>query len=145
MYNIEILERLTKEDAEDFAILLPQLSKNAEFDYGRMCITVLSKTSTVFVARDKQYSRIMGSLTLVCYSLPTGLKAWIEDVVVDVSCRGHGIGKALCKKAIAHAQALGYPKVDLTSKPTRKAANMMYQSIGFQQRETNVYRLKLES
>jgi ribosomal protein S18 acetylase RimI-like enzyme len=79
-------------------------------------------------------------MTLVVFPIPTGVRAWIEDVVVDESARGQGVGEALNLRAIEIAQGLGATTVDLTSRPSREAANRLYQRIGFVQRETNVYR-----
>ena len=80
------------------------------------------------------------TLTLVIFRIPTGMRAWIEDVVVDEAARGHGVGEALNRFALDLAKRRGCKTVDLTSRPSREAANRMYQRIGFQARETNVYR-----
>ena len=85
-------------------------------------------------------ARVVGSLTLVVFRLPTGVRAWIEDVVVDDSARGHGVGAALNRAAIAHAFERGSRTIDLTSRPAREAANRLYQRLGFVARDTNVYR-----
>lgn len=89
--------------------------------------------------------RIVGMLTLVTFRLPTGVRAWIEDVVVDGGSRGRGVGEALTQAAIEHASARGAQTVDLTSRPSREAANRLYRRIGFEPRETNVYRFRLPS
>lgn len=86
--------------------------------------------------------QIMGSLTLAFYRIPTGLKAWIEDVVVDVEARGHGVGAALNRAALAEAEARGAKDVSLTSRPQREAANRLYVRLGFEPRATNVYRFR---
>ena len=86
---------------------------------------------------------IVGSLTLVLYRIATGLKAWIEDVVVDEAARGHGVGEALNHAALDAARAHGAKAVSLTSRPSRAAANRLYQRIGFSPRDTNVYRYDL--
>jgi ribosomal protein S18 acetylase RimI-like enzyme len=83
---------------------------------------------------------IVGSLTLVIFHIPTGIRAWIEDVVVDADARGKGVGEALNKFALAEAKRQGATTVDLTSRPSREAANRLYQRLGFKARETNVYR-----
>jgi ribosomal protein S18 acetylase RimI-like enzyme len=87
--------------------------------------------------------RIAGALTLATFPIPTGVRAWIEDVVVDSAARGHGVGEALNQAAIAEARARGAVTVDLTSRPSREAANRLYQRIGFVRRDTNVYRFDL--
>jgi ribosomal protein S18 acetylase RimI-like enzyme len=83
---------------------------------------------------------IVGMLTLVTFRLPTGVRAWIEDVVVDTGARGRGVGEALTQAAIELAADRGAQTVDLTSRPSREAANRLYRRMGFEQRETNVYR-----
>ena len=92
----------------------------------------------MFVARVD--GRIAGSLTLVVFRLPTGVRAWIEDVVVDGEVRGAGVGAALNRAAMAEAQRRGARTVDLTSRPSREVANRLYQRLGFVARVTNVYR-----
>jgi ribosomal protein S18 acetylase RimI-like enzyme len=82
-------------------------------------------------------------LTLVIFRTPTGARAWIEDVVVDESARGQGAGEALVAEAIRLASDAGARTVDLTSRPSRESANRLYEKIGFQARETNVYRYDL--
>ncbi len=82
----------------------------------------------------------MGSLTLAVFRVPTGLRAWIEDVVVDESARGAGAGEALVRSAVGRAEAVGARTVDLTSRPSREAANRLYLRVGFETRTTNVYR-----
>ena len=79
-------------------------------------------------------------LSLVVFGIPTGTKAWVEDVVVDDGARGKGVGKSLMRHAMEQAKKLGAKTVDLTSRPSREAANKLYQSLGFETRETNVYR-----
>ncbi len=86
---------------------------------------------------------VVGMLTLVVFRLPSGLRAWIEDVVVDGDHRNKGIGEALVLAALHTARELGAKTVDLTSRPSREAANRLYQRLGFQRRETNVYRFDL--
>ena len=93
----------------------------------------------LFVAHD-QKGKIVGSLTLALFRVPTGMRAWIEDVVVDETRRGAGIGEALVAAAIDRATAEGAKSVDLTSRPSREDANRLYQRMGFEARATNVYR-----
>lgn len=87
--------------------------------------------------------RVVGSLTLAFYRIPTGLKAWIEDVVVSGEARGQGVGVALNRAAIAEAERRGAKNVSLTSRPSREAANRLYQRLGFEPYPTNVYRYRL--
>jgi ribosomal protein S18 acetylase RimI-like enzyme len=84
----------------------------------------------------------MGALTLVMFPIPTGTRAWIEDVVVDESARGRGVGAALTREAVRLARAEGARTVDLTSRPSRGAANRLYERLGFEQRESTVFRYK---
>jgi ribosomal protein S18 acetylase RimI-like enzyme len=93
---------------------------------------------TVFIARSD--GAVVGSLTLVVFRIPTGLRAWIEDVVVDEAARGLGIGEALNRAAIRKTNDMGCRTLDLTSRPSRVAANKLYQKLGFKARETNIYR-----
>jgi ribosomal protein S18 acetylase RimI-like enzyme len=79
-------------------------------------------------------------LTLVTFPLPTGLRARIEDVVVDQAARGQGVGTALTMAAIDQAQVQGARSIDLTSRASRVGANRLYQQLGFQLRDSNVYR-----
>ena len=82
-------------------------------------------------------------LSLIILKIPTGNKAWIEDVVVDVKSRGEGLGKSLMDHALERARILGAKSIDLTSRPSRESANKLYQSLGYKIRETNVYRYKV--
>lgn len=120
--------------------LLPQLSSSAPaVGAGDLGQVVGSPATTLFVARDAGGS-VVGSLTLAVFRLPTGVRAWIEDVVVDAACRGAGTGAALVRAALAAAAEAGARTVDLTSRPDREAANRLYLRLGFEQRRTNVYR-----
>lgn len=98
-----------------------------------------SPAVTVFAARVAD-GTIMGTLTLAVFRIPTGLRAWIEDVVVDEKARGQGIGEALTRAAVDHAASLGARTVDLTSRPSRESANRLYARLGFELRQTNCYR-----
>jgi ribosomal protein S18 acetylase RimI-like enzyme len=100
---------------------------------------VASPATRLLVARDDG-DAIVGTLTLVLFRIPTGLRAWIEDVVVDEDRRGRGVGEALTREAVRIAADAGARTVDLTSRPDREAANRLYERLGFRRRETNVYR-----
>ena len=102
---------------------------------------VEGRDTMVFVARLD--GAIVGSLTLALYRIPTGVKAWIEDVVVDDAARGHGLGRRLSEAAIDEARARGAKNVSLTSRASREAANRLYQRIGFEVYDTNLYRFSL--
>jgi len=133
---------VTDELVSAFEELIPQLSSSSPPPgLDELAAIVGSADSVLFVARVD--GRIVGTLTLALYRIPTGRKAWIEDVVVDDSARGHGVGEALSRAAVDEARRRGAKDVSLTSRPSRKAANRLYQRIGFELRDTNFYRIKL--
>jgi ribosomal protein S18 acetylase RimI-like enzyme len=122
--------------------LIPQLSSsNAPPSLSELNDIIASESSVLFVARVE--NQIVGSLTLATFRIPTGIRAWIEDVVVDESARGHGVGEALNRAALNEAKRRGAITVELTSRPSREAANRLYLWMGFVVRETNVYRYTL--
>ena len=122
--------------------LLPQLSKSASpLSLESLDILAKSESTNLFVA--KEGKKVWGMLSLVLFPIPTGTKAWVEDVVVDSSARGKGIGKALMNHALKKGREKRGKSIDLTSRPSRETANKLYQSLGYQKRETNVYRLSL--
>jgi len=141
---IEIAAKADQELVDAFAHLIPQLSKSSPPPtMAELAEMIAGDASDVLIARFD--GRIVGTLTLVTFRIPTGVRAWIEDVVVDDSARGHGVGDLLNRFALDLARVKGAKTVDLTSRPSREAANRLYQRIGFQPRETNVYRFTLES
>mgnify|MGYP006205094943 FL=1 len=122
--------------------LIPQLSSSsAPISAQELEEVIESDTTVLFAARSGQ--EIVGLLTLAIFRIPTGVRAWIEDVVVDNQARGKGVGDALNRAALAEAERRGAKTVDLTSRPSREAANRLYQRLGFKQRDTNVYRYDL--
>ena len=140
--DVTICEMVTDEVVEAFARLIPQLSSsNPPPSRAQLQDLVASEASTLFVARVD--GRIVGSLTLATFRIPTGVRAWIEDVVVDESARGHGVGEALNRAALDRAREVGAITVELTSRPSREAANRLYRRMGFVTRDTNVYRYTL--
>lgn len=131
---------------EAFDRLTPQLSSSNPPPTDDEIATIVESPATVLlVARDDADGRIVGSLTLALFRIPTGLRAWIEDVVVDGEARGKGVGEALNRHALEVARKAGARTVDLTSRPSREQANRLYRRIGFVQRETNVYRYDLSA
>jgi ribosomal protein S18 acetylase RimI-like enzyme len=123
--------------------LLPQLSNSAALlTLDQLRDLLDSSAITLFVATHE--GQTVGMLTLAMFPLPTGVRAWIEDVVVDADARGLGAGVQLTTTAIEHAKRHGAVTVDLTSRPAREAANALYRKVGFKQRETNVYRFLVE-
>jgi ribosomal protein S18 acetylase RimI-like enzyme len=127
---------------EAFERLIPQLSSSSPPpSRDHLTAMVGSDDTVLYVARVD--GRILGSLTLAFYRIPTGTKAWIEDVVVDAEARGHGVGELLNRAALDEARARGAKNVSLTSRPSREAANRLYRRIGFEHYETNLYRYTL--
>ena len=102
---------------------------------------VRSPACHLLLARDAG-GAIVGMLSLVVFRIPTGVRARIEDVVVDQDARGRGVGEKLSLDAIRLANELGARTVDLTSRPSREAANRLYRRLGFVERESNVYRFE---
>ena len=129
------------------ARLIPQLSNsNPPPDGDALEAIVSSASSVLLLAVDPTApgeGAILGAMTLVLFRIPTGLRAWIEDVVVDEAARGRGVGETLNRAAIEWARGVGATTVDLTSRPSREVANRLYRRLGFQERATNVYRLDL--
>jgi ribosomal protein S18 acetylase RimI-like enzyme len=140
--EVEAVTTDSEELVDGLNRLLPQLSSSAApltlDDLERI---VHSDVVTLYVARHD--NSVVGSLTLVVFAIPTGLRAWIEDVVVDEGSRGLGVGEQLTMAAVDEARQRGARSIDLTSRPSREAANTLYQKLGFQLRDTNVYRLDL--
>jgi ribosomal protein S18 acetylase RimI-like enzyme len=133
---------VTDELVDAFARLVPQLSKSNPPPTAAELQEMIDAPGTfVLVAREDD--TVLGSLTLVVFRIPTGMRAWIEDVVVDEAARGKGVGAALNRHALDVARAHGCKTVDLTSRPSREAANRLYQRLGFEARDTNVYRYGL--
>jgi len=142
--EISLLSEVTDEVVEAFAQLLPQLSSSAVIPT-RAELQEIADNDSFFIARDPQLGgQIVGSLTLVTFRIPTGVRSWIEDVVVDTNMRGKGIGEALTRAALQRAAELGAKTVDLTSRPSREAANRLYRRVGFELRQTNLYRFDIK-
>lgn len=138
---IDIIAEVDDALVAAFARLQPQLSKSPPPDRETLVKIVEQPGTRLLVFRDN--GEILGTLTLTFYRIPTGLQARIDDVVVDNAARGKGAGEALSRRAVELAREAGAKNVTLTSRPTREAANRLYQRIGFIRVETNVYRLPL--
>ena len=140
---IEVVDEVTDEIAEALPRLVQQLSASAP-PLRREDVEALvsSEASRLLVARDAA-GNVVGALTLVVFSIPTGVRAWIEDVIVDEHARGLGVGTSLTREALRLARLAGARTVDLTSRPSRATANALYQREGFVRRETHVYRYTL--
>lgn len=125
---------------EDLLALLPQLSSSPPpLAMAELADIVASPATRLLLARDAG-GRVRAMLTLALFRVPTGMRAWIEDVVVDEGFRGAGLGAALVSAAVEVAASAGARTVDLTSRPSREAANRLYRRLGFEIRQTNVYR-----
>ena len=142
--RIEVMtaDRATQELIEAFARLLPQLSASAApLNLQSLGAIIEASTNTVLIARDLSAGgRIVGTLTLVMFRIPTAVRAWIEDVVVDGEARGLGVGEALVSAAVNLGKQYGAKTIDLTSRQSRQAAHRLYEKVGFHVRDTSVYR-----
>lgn len=137
--RVETLADVTDQVVEAFCRLLPQLSQHAEvLDEAGIRRLISCETNTVLLAY--RGDEIVGMLTLVVFPIPTGLRARLEDVVVDSAARGAGVGAALSAEAIRLAKQAGVRTIDLTSRPSREAANRLYRRLGFTLRDSHVYR-----
>ncbi len=138
--RVSIADRLTDDLVAAFERLTPQLSSSAPPPGRDELSEIIDSPATHLLVATDDTGSIVGSLTLVLFRIPTGMRAWIEDVVVDGEARGQGVGEALNRFAIDLAAEHGARSVDLTSRPSREAANRLYRRLGFEPRETNVYR-----
>lgn len=140
--RVEIIREAGPELVDAFSRLLPQLSSTAEpLDHEAIDRMVRCDVNTVLVARSSE--AIIGTLTLVLLPLPSGLRGRVEDVVVDTTARGQGVAALLTQEALRIAQEAGARTVDLTSRPDRAAANRLYERLGFEARESQVYRFPI--
>jgi ribosomal protein S18 acetylase RimI-like enzyme len=122
--------------------LVPQLSGSTPPPTRLELEVIVAGPSTKLLLARSGHA-IVGMLTLAIFRIPTGVRAWIEDVVVDSEARGRGVGESLTREAVRIAGAHGARTVELTSRPSREAANRLYQRLGFERRETNVYRFSI--
>jgi ribosomal protein S18 acetylase RimI-like enzyme len=137
--DIDVVREATGEVTGALRDLVPQLSTTAPLpDLAAVQRIVGSQATTLLAARLD--GKIVGFLSLVMFPIPTGFRAWIEDVIVDESARGRGVGEALTKKALELAEAAGARTVDLTTRPHREAAGRLYERVGFATRTTRNYR-----
>lgn len=150
--SVELIEQSSPELVAAMERLIPQLSRSAKpltaqqtqalVDQDSVYLFVFRTDKPVIAAdgSEVEAGTILGMLSLATFAIPTGVRAWVEDVVVDAGTRGMGAGQQLVEAAVAHAQKIGARTVDLTSRPSREAANRLYRRCGFELRETNVYR-----
>jgi ribosomal protein S18 acetylase RimI-like enzyme len=135
---IEIVDVLDDGVRDAVEHLLPRLSRSAAFDVKTLAWVIAHEATTFFVA--KLDGAVVGALTLVMYPLPTGLRAHVDDVVVDDAVRGHGVGEALVRAALERAVEVGARTVDLTPRPSREAAIRLYERVGFRRRDSTLFR-----
>jgi len=141
--KVEIATTLTPAIVDAVARLMPQLSSSSPPPTtADLSDVVASPATDLFIALDDG-GTIVGTATLATFRIPTGMRAWIEDVVVDDAARGAGVGHALTTAMLDRARELGCVTVELTSRPSREAANRLYRRAGFVARDTNVYRYDL--
>lgn len=140
--DIILVDTITEELVTSFKKIIPLLNNNQVAPTSEYLQSILDNEGVyLFIA--KENNKIYGTITLATYKIPTGLKGWIEDVVVDEEARGKGVGKLLVTHVLDFSRAIGLKCVDLTSRSSREAANVLYKKIGFLKRETNVYRYEL--
>ena len=131
--SVDVLDALQR--------LVGELSSSAAKPHARDLEAIIESPVTTMIVARNQSDEVIGMLTLALFRIPTGLRAWIEDVVVDKRARGEGVGEALTREAIRIANDRGARTIDLTSNRSREAANRMYRKLGFNRRDTTVYRI----
>ena len=143
MIKVFEITEMSQKVYDTFEQLLPQLSSSAKTPtWDELTELIASKAAIVLAAVDDEdpEEKILGTMTLVVFRIPTGVRAWVEDVVVDKEARGKGIGEKLIRTSIERAKAEGAKTVDLTSRPSRVEAHRLYKRCGFEMRETCVFR-----
>ena len=143
MIKIFEVTEMSQKVYDAFERLLPQLSSSAKIPtWDELSDLIASKAGIVLAAVDDEdpEEKILGTMTLVVFRIPTGVRAWVEDVVVDKEARGHGIGEKLIRASIERAKEEGAKTIDLTSRPSRVEAHRLYKRCGFEMRETCVFR-----
>jgi ribosomal protein S18 acetylase RimI-like enzyme len=138
--KIKKINRFSERIFEAVLRLLPQVASVADLPTSQYFKGILTSENIHFFIAELENKQIAGMLTIAIYKIPSGTKVWIEDVVVDEEQRGKGLGKELMLFAINYSKTLGAREIGLTSRPSRIAANKLYQKIGFKQYETNVYK-----
>ena len=139
MIKIREIIEFKDQDLDQLNKLIPMLSRSASLLTPDKYLEIIQCPSThLYVAEES--AEIIGMLSLVVFPIPTGVRAWVEDVVVSEKARGKGLGKQLTLHALEESNKHQVVSVDLTSRPSREIANKLYQNVGFQKRDTNVYR-----
>ena len=143
MIKVFEVTEMSQKVYDAFERLLPQLSSSAQIPtWDELSDLIASKAGIVLAAVDDEdpEEKILGTMTLVVFRIPTGVRAWVEDVVVDKEARGKGIGEKLIRTSIERKKAEGAKTIDLTSRPSRVEAHRLYKRCGFEMRETCVFR-----
>lgn len=141
--TITALDSISSEFLEALHRIMPQLDPGTHLPSRDHLEKVIASSGNILYSA-RVNDKTVGTLTLTMLVTPTGITGWIADVVVDNEVRGKGIGEKLVRTAIARAGSLGAKHVDLSSRPSREAANRLYQRLGFEKRETNYYRYLLQ-
>ena len=141
--KVEIATTVTPQLMSAVERLVPQLSRSSPPPTVAELEEIVTSPATDFFVATADDGTLVGVATLVTFRIPTGVRAWVEDVIVDSETRGTGVGRAITEAMIERSREKGAVTVDLTSRPSREAANRLYQRIGFVQRDTNVYRYTL--
>lgn len=141
--DIKIVTQADEALYRAFQRLIPQLTDNNPPPSWEDISALVNHPASVLLAAEDDAGQIVGALTLAVYRVPTGVRSIIEDVIVDESARGSGVGEELLRRAIYIAQEKGAGNISLTCNPMREAANRLYLRVGFKKRETNVYQMKL--
>lgn len=142
--EIKLIRELTEAQMTDVQVLIKELVPGLSVSPEQLA-ALIATPGTHFFAAEEDDGHIVGCATLCVFDTPTGRKASVEDVVVNSACRGQHIGRKLMEYIIDYARReLGDVELHLTSNPRRVAANNLYRSVGFRQRETNVYNLEIK-
>ena len=142
MVEIKQIKEITPDIVSAFSRLMPQLAPHLKAPQMEdLSHIVNDKNKYIFIASNPQ---IVGTITLVIVKIPSGTRAWIEDVIVDQHARGQSIGEKMLLHVIEFAKKLNVASINHTSSPSRIAANKLYQKLGFNLRETNVYRIDVD-
>ena len=139
--EIQVLHNYTQAQFEDLKQLMSELSDRVNFTQTDLMLVLKDSNCHLYVILDGE--RVMGCATLCVFHSPTGTKASVEDVIVSSAYRGQHLGKQLMKYVLEQAKAFAPIELHLTSNPMRVAANKLYQSIGFQKKETNCYQMTI--
>ncbi|MFD2158426.1 GNAT family N-acetyltransferase [Rubritalea tangerina] len=142
-FPISPATELTPEITEAFHRLTPQLADIPVPNDAQLTTVIHSEASTLFLMHDASNNAIIGTATLATYPIPTDNRTWIEDVIIDHTYRGKGLGQHLINHLHNFARQSGIHTINLTSTPSRLPANKLYQSLGYAQRNTNAYRISL--